>query len=469
MLYGNWLNRQTYDLTRVINNKNRQMIAIIGGGITGLMIAEQLRRAGVPYQLYETTDRVGGNIQSMHFGPYVLESGPNTLVMSDEIHQELDQLGLLDKVIYATGSARYRYILKNGSYRRLPSGPLDLLTNTTLSWSAKRHIWRETRIPYEEIRNESVDHFFRRRLGDEITDYLVYPFISGIYAGNPKQLLVGEAFPNLKEWEKTKGSILKGFVGQRKKKTHSGTFSFKGGLQILPDRLAEINQQHIFLNMPVKRLRRSTEWEVIFETGETKYFSEIVCTLPAHQLSRLVSDWEPDFASLLANIYYPPLSVVYSAYKKAKVGKNLPGFGALHNQVEESHTLGTLFSSTIFENRCPEDEMLFTTFVGGALHPQKAMMEESELLALVKADHRRFLRVLDPPIFSYVNRWPRAIPQYNEDVLPLKTWEDKLKAQQMWLGGNWIGGISVGACIKRSKILVSELITHYKALDSVEI
>ncbi|MEO0471567.1 MAG: protoporphyrinogen oxidase, partial [Bacteroidota bacterium] len=213
------------------------MIVIIGAGITGLVLGHYLQKAGKDFRILEASQRSGGNMQTQQIGPYLLEAGPNSLIMNDAFFALLQELNLEKEIQYADPQAKNRYVLRGGQYKKLPAGPPSLIFSKTFSLQAKRQILGERHKKAQHIPDESVDHFFRRRLGDEITDYAVYPFISGIYAGDPKQLLIAEAFPQLTEWEKDFGSILKGFIKGRTPQQHKGTFSFKNGLKSLTERL----------------------------------------------------------------------------------------------------------------------------------------------------------------------------------------------------------------------------------------
>jgi len=64
--------------------------------------------------------------------------------------------------------------------------------------------------------DESVASFVRRRLGREVLDYAVDPFISGIFAGDPETLSMAHAFPRVAELERRHGSLSKGLMMQRK-------------------------------------------------------------------------------------------------------------------------------------------------------------------------------------------------------------------------------------------------------------
>ena len=66
-------------------------------------------------------------------------------------------------------------------------------------WKIVSEPLRRTKPPSEE---ESVADFVRRKFGHEILEYLVSPFVSGVYAGDPEKLSLRAAFPSLEEWER---------------------------------------------------------------------------------------------------------------------------------------------------------------------------------------------------------------------------------------------------------------------------
>ncbi|MEJ7698270.1 MAG: FAD-dependent oxidoreductase [Pyrinomonadaceae bacterium] len=89
-------------------------------------------------------------------------------------------------------------------------------------------------------------NFSGGRLGQEVLDFAVDPFVSGIFAGSPDELSVKSAFPSLYKMEADYGSILKASAfGKKEKpgkfvpKAISRTVSFKNGMQTLTDKLAE--------------------------------------------------------------------------------------------------------------------------------------------------------------------------------------------------------------------------------------
>ena len=433
------------------------MVAIIGGGITGLVLGVHLKRAKIPFRILEATDRVGGNIQTIQEGPYLLEKGPNTLQLNNEIYEILQELRLVEQLEYAREGAKYRFILKEGKYERLPSGPLSLMTSRVFSGATKRRVMKEPKIPPSNDTEESLDQFFRRRLGDEITDYVVYPFVSGIYAGDPAALLVREAFPQLSTWEHTYGSIIKGFTQSRKRPRRKGIVSFGKGLSELTEALHTYLKKQITLEAEVERIHHDGKFIITTNKGEFEA-PRVVCTVPAYRMAAWQDTWETGFEKALKQIHYPSLNVVYTAYSRENVTHPLNGFGALHNHKEPTHSLGTIFSSSLFDGRCPGKEVLFTTFVGGALQPKLAQADDASLTAGVCKDLEKFLGASGTPTFQQVIRWPQSIPQYDTNIRDYQTYQDELAGAGLLLGGNWVGGISVGACFQQAKKLFQQLV-----------
>ncbi|MBT32360.1 MAG: protoporphyrinogen oxidase, partial [Thalassobius sp.] len=164
------------------------MIVIIGGGISGLAVAWYLQKKGIEYVLLESSERAGGNILTEKTDKYLIEKGPNSLLADNEVQEIIDEIGLKDRILYPEEVSKNRYIFKDGKYRKLPAGPAFLFSDF-FSFSAKLSVFKEYSNKSKGDENETVASFFERRFSKEIVDNAVNPFVSGIYAGDPKQML----------------------------------------------------------------------------------------------------------------------------------------------------------------------------------------------------------------------------------------------------------------------------------------
>ena len=65
------------------------MIAIVGGGLSGLATAYQLACEGIEFTLFEASGRLGGIIETVHRQGFVIECGPDSWVTEKPWAREL--------------------------------------------------------------------------------------------------------------------------------------------------------------------------------------------------------------------------------------------------------------------------------------------------------------------------------------------------------------------------------------------
>lgn len=437
----------------------RKRVCVIGAGISGLCVTYHLRRAGVDVVLLEKNSAVGGNIKTDFREGFLIEHGPNSTLASRELIDMINTLGIADQIVPPRPVARKRYILRDGRLASLPSGPVSLLTNTALSRYAKVRILKEPFIRNGQGEEETVAQFFDRRFGTEVVDYVVDPFVSGIYAGDPQKLSARHAFSQLVEWEATSGSVIKGALFSRrnkKAKLPKGTprsITFRNGMQTLPDKLFEEIAGNVELNTAVRSIRKRAGSGYAVRTGEhEELFDAIVICTPARAAAELVRDLDTTLANLLRNVYYPPISIVYTGFAAEQVGFDVTGFGFLVPTVEKRKVLGSLWTSSVFENRAPGGHHLFTTFIGGSRSPELAVLDDDKLIETAVSELRSILGTKGDPRFVFVKKWGQAIPQYNighGDVLEAIA-RSRDRDPNLFFCSNFYGGISVSDCVKNA-------------------
>ncbi|UYZ63480.1 protoporphyrinogen oxidase [Hymenobacter weizhouensis] len=435
--------------------------AILGGGISGLTLAWHLQRAGLAYDLLEATGRPGGTIRSEQAGPYLLETGPNSVQLSPELHDLLTSLDLLGHVQDAATVSQHRYVLRAGRYQRLPSSPPGLLTNGFFSLKGKVDLLRElTRPPRQPDPTETLAQFFRRRFGPEIVDYALNPFISGIYAGDPEQLLVHRTFPQLVALEQAHGSVLRGLIKNKSGAGRRRIISLRGGLHTLTNTLAaRLSHYHSGHAVTGLHCLPDGRWQVDTAAGPAPRpaYDRVVLALPAYAAASLLQAQFPAAAAALAAVRYPAMAAVYSAYGRAQVQHPLDGFGALHPRVEQPYAAGSIWTSSIFPDRVPDGQVLFTTFVGGTQYQQQAHEPADQQQAAVHAELSRLYGIQGPPLWQYRYHWERAIPQFDARIGPAQEAVDALASQGLYAAANWRSGVGVPDCVRHAGELAARL------------
>ena len=433
-------------------------IAIIGGGISGLTLAWYLQKAGVPYDLFEAEAQPGGNLRTWAApGGYLLETGPNSLQLSPELEELLADLGLSSQIQDAAAVSQHRYVLRDGRYQALPGSPPALLTSGFFSLKAKWQLLKEFRQPAAPIDEyETVAHFFRRRFGPEIVDYAVNPFMAGIYAGDPEKLLISKTFKQLPALEQAHGSVLRGLMKTGKGAPRRRIITLASGVQTIADTLAArlTNYQPC---TAVSALSRAADGSYQLELKSARGleaapgYSHLALALPAYAAAPLLEPLFPAAATALAAIHYPPMSVVYSAYDRAAVTHPLNGFGALHPKVEQAYAAGAIWTSSIYPQRVPAGQVLFTTFVGGTQYEDAARQPEAAQLAAVHAELSQRYGISGVPRWQGRYYWLRSIPQFDQAIMDVHAAAENLAGERVLAVANWRAGVSVPDCIRHAR------------------
>lgn len=447
-------------------------IAVIGGGLTGLTAAYTLKRAGATVRLFEASERVGGPVRSHRDGDWLHEAGPNSLQEnSPAITQLITDLGLASDRCLAQPAAKNRYVLRHGIPVAVPTSPSELISTPLFSLRAKCRIIRELfHRPRIRSADVSLADFGRSHFGDELVDYALNPFVSGVYAGDPNHLSARHAFPTLWQMERQTGSILRGQKKTAIARQAAGgepgpppIISFTEGLEMLPRKLAAaIGSDDIGLNARIKALIPGERWGVMWNRdGDTQVeeCDRVVLALPAKPMAELTigSLGERPLAEL-AKIEYPPVAALYLGFRRDQVAHPLGGFGLLMPQVEHRQILGAIFSSTLFADRAPADHVALTVMLGGVRRPDLGRADEATLITTAQRELKAVLGVSGDPVFQRLHRWERAIPQYNMGYGHyLQTMEACERAHPgLHIGGHVRNGISLPNCIIAGQKLAAQ-------------
>src|SRR5262249_21669788 len=234
--------------------------------LSGLTRADALARAGEEVLLLEESSRPGGVVRTQRSDGYLLELGPNTVRPTAPLWNLVVGLGLEKEALLADPRAP-RFVDFAGRLQPLPMSPGSLLSTKLLSAKGKLRLLGEPFVRRGPGGSESVRSFFARRLGSEVAERFVEPFVSGIYAGDAARLSIAECFPRLERWEKEHGSLLLGAIAGRKTAPPTapvrGLLTFRRGLETLPMGMADRLKDHIRLRTRVESLARSRDgWTI---------------------------------------------------------------------------------------------------------------------------------------------------------------------------------------------------------------
>ena len=110
-----------------------------------------------------------------------------------------------------------------------------------------------------------------------------------------------------------------------------------------------------------------------------------------------------------------PVVAISLGWPREQVPHPLDGFGVLVPRSAGLRLLGVLFMTSTLPDyeQAPKGQVILRAMYGGAHAPEIEQLEDGALLDQVRRDLKTTVGVLTAPRFIHIQRWPRAIEQYN--------------------------------------------------------
>lgn len=452
-------------------------IAIVGGGIAGLSAAYELelaRRAGaeVEYELFEASERLGGVLKTVEFDGCIAEAGPDSFLTTKPWARDLaKEVGLEGELIHSQDHSRKTYILNRGKLVPMPEGLMmmvptqvkPMLATPLLSLGTKLKMGMEylaPPAPLAEGQDESVASFVSRHYGEETVTQLADPLLAGVYGGSASKLSVRAVLPMFVEMEKKHRSLSRGVLSMRKPASSSAPAplftSLRGGMQQLSDAVArQLRSVSIRTGSPITRIeRRANGWSLFTAAGESKV-NGLILAAPAYIQVELLRPVDNALGEQLSRIDYSSSVVVAMTFNASEVA--LPGgFGFLVPKTENKRIMACTFVHNKFAGRAPEGKLLLRCFMTGA-----TTESDEQILVAVRKDLADVLEIKAEPRAAMVQRWSRAMAQYEVGHLDRVTRirESVSRLPGLQLAGNALGGIGIPDCIREGRNAAKALLS----------
>ncbi len=465
-----------------------QRIAILGGGLTGLAAAHRLieLRGDRPLEihLFEAGSRWGGLVGTIERDGYLIDTGGDSFITNKPGALQLCQrLGLSDSLQATDTKHRGALVLYDGRPYPVPEG-FQLLSPTAMGpilkspilspWGKLRMGWEYFIPPRKDQGDETLASFVRRRFGSEALDRLVQPLVGGIYTSDPEKLSLQATMPRFLAMEQKYGSLLRAMRnGKAEDSTSSGAryglfAGLRGGMQQLVDTLVAKIAPHatMHLNTPIDSVDRTDnghQHRLRFRAPPPSLpsdFDSVIVTLSAPRSATVIGNLDPQLASALSAIEYASSTIVVTGHRLADIADPLNAFGLVIPHRERRRILAVSFNTRKFPNRAPEGKMLLRTFVGGAMQPEFAHLDDAATLQLVREELAATLGVRGEPDFAMVVRYPNAMPQFHLGHLDRVATIERLTATHpgLAIAGNAYHGVGIPDAIHSGEQAAERLI-----------
>lgn len=457
-----------------MGNKNFKKNIIIGAGIAGLSVACQLDEKKEEYFLFEKEASCGGTWKSSEYQGSIYELGPNTIIdKSETLRTLIKKSGLEDQTLKSELKKSKRYFYQKNKLLEVSMNPFKLINSKIISLSAKLRLLKEPFIKSKSDTKESVFDFFARRFGKEFAQNVISPALQGVWGGDIKNLNMSCALGHLYQSEQEHGSVVKGLLFSnktKKKNKRLQTISFKNGMEDFCNQLAsKLEFANIKLKTEVVKVEKEDSlYKLTVRSGQNQdhyYCENLVLACQASQAGFILDEINPRLAEALKSIYYAPMFLAAYSISKDIVkdfASTFDAFGFLNNNASQ-FTLGTIFASSLFQERKIPNEYLFVSFIGGSKNPQIIDFSNDELKSIAINEAKEIfdssldINIPIEEIKSIETKLiAKAIPQYNDQYLEAKKIIDaELEtSSSLKLVGNYMNGVSIVDTVEHAYAIV---------------
>jgi oxygen-dependent protoporphyrinogen oxidase len=450
------------------------MIAIIGGGITGLAAAWQVTqtRGAGHCMVFEAGERAGGKIRTQRIGELEVEDGPDAfLAAKPEAEALCRALGLGDRLVGTDPRGRKAFVRRGHRLFPLPEGLTGLVPTRAsalvgsglISVPGRLRAALEPLVPRRlDDADESVAGFVTRRFGREVWERIAEPLLAGISAGDGTALSLVATLPRLQEAERRGSLLVQGWRRRHLNGQQTGFLSLRGGLRVLVDTLTDrLAPGTLRTGATVTHVDRlDGQWQIRLADGRVERADDVLLATPPNVAGTLLTRHDSRLGQLLHAIPSSSSAVVTQAWARRALTRPRSASGWLVPRGEGSPVIAVSLSSNKFPHRAPDDVLLVRVFLGR--HEAVRSATDDDLLEAARAEVRPVLGIVEAPSTERVMRWPDALPQYTighrARVVEIERRCAMLPGVR--LAGCGYRGLGISDCIRDGTQMATELLQH---------
>lgn len=289
-------------------------IAILGGGLSGVVVARLLQEKGHECHLFEAQDDLGGLCRSKVIDGFVYDLGGGHI-----LHSRNNET--LEYILKVTGednwnkNIRNTKIFYNGHYVKYPfeNGLSDLPKEDNfecLMGYIHAHFERKY---LQKTSPRNFHDWIIYRFGKDIANKFMIPYNQKIWNYNLKHVStswIEGRVPSAPVEDVVRASI--GITTEGYKHQSQFYYPKEGGFQFLINRMAE-PLKNIYLSTPVNNLETQQSKWIINNIYE---FDDVVSTLAISELLHIMRNTPPFVAATIESLWYNGVSTVFIGLNK---------------------------------------------------------------------------------------------------------------------------------------------------------
>ncbi|MFE3956854.1 protoporphyrinogen oxidase [Nocardia sp. NPDC059091] len=430
-------------------------VAVVGGGISGLVAAYRLRKAlgeSAELILVERRHRVGGILRTVEIEGDPVDLGAEAFVgRRPEIPELMGELGIAEQLVHPAG--KRPLVWSEGVGHRLPertlmgipaapesvAGLVDAQTLAAVAAEPSRPL------RWERGGDVSVGELVRDRFGAQVVRRSVDPLLGGVYAGLADSIGVRAALPTLAAaLDRGAASLTRAVSEALPPPSTTPVFGgIRDGYRALLDALRAAADVKAETGTAVTTLARTAQGWRLDPVGDV---DAVILATPAPVTAELLRAVAPEAAELAARIDLASSAVVALALPRETA---LPdNSGILVATGEPLRAKAFTLSSRKWPHLAARDVALVRASFGRFGDPAPLSWSDDDLVTAAVEDLTTVTAADIRPLRAVVQRWPGGLPQYapghTTRIADLRSATADLPG--LALAGAYLDGVGVPAC-----------------------
>jgi len=454
------------------------IVAIVGGGITGLAAAATVRkqRPDVEVVVLESSAEIGGKLRLAEVGGVVVDVGAEAMLNRRPEAVELAlSAGLGEDVVHPATTAanlwtRGDLLPMPRTLMGIPADLKALADSKVISKAGLARAAMDAVLPASSLeeRDESIGGLVEERFGKEVVDRLLEPLLGGVYAGHAREISARAAVPQVVALLDQDRSLSRAAA-----RALSGPVSdvpvfagIRGGVGRLPAAVAASSGARVETGATVRDLARRPDGGWTLVVGSTRdprlvQAEAVVLAVPAQPAARLLSDVAPTAALELARVEYASVAVLTLAFR-VRDFPEVAGSGFLVPPVDRRAVKAATFSFAKWEwvrDAGGGELLLLRCSLGRHREEHQLQRTDDELVEVALHDLADAIGLSVRPVDAHVQRWGGGLPQYAvghlDRVAAIR--DDVARLPGLAVCGAAYDGIGIPACIGSARAAVDRL------------
>lgn len=466
-------------------------VVVIGGGIAGLAAAFHLRNKPVRVTLLEASSRIGGKLKVSEVAGVAVDEGAESLyanrrkttglIKEAGFGDRIMGAGVTASAIWTRGEVREQ---PNRQFMGVPCDLDDLARSGVLSPAGVERARQDLALPpFDRDGDVSVASYVGGRLGQEVVDRLVDPFLASVFSGRAADLSFEATLAPLAMASRQYVPLLDAAgsltpqLAEGEKPPPVGVATLDGGFGSLPpvlarEVLAAAPDATVRTDAPVRGLARSTDgWRLtVGQAADPERIDAdaVIVAVPAGPASDLLSGvfGAASAVSALGEVPYSSVAMVTLAYPRAAFPGGLSGRGYAGYRVPavEGKTVKEVAFTTVKWPHLAGEVEIVRCSLGRFGEEHLLERDDADLVAVAAAELAEATGVTGGPVATRVSRWQDALPQYTvghpDRVQRIR---DAVAAQPgLAVCGALYDGVGAGICMATARKAADQVLNWLK-------